>query len=89
MGFRGFYLSILLIERGGNLMSIGDFLESLSRAMLVGVMLVGRLGVVKLVVMYKLYVYVCVCVCNIYIYIYMYTYTCIHIYIYIYIHRHV
>ena len=28
-------------------MSIGDFLESLSRAMLVGTMLVGRLGVVN------------------------------------------
>ena len=29
-------------------MSIGDFLESLSRAMLVGTMLVGRLGVVAM-----------------------------------------
>ena len=28
-------------------MSIGDFPESLSRAMLVGVMLVGRLGVIR------------------------------------------
>ena len=34
-----------LIIRGGILMSIGDFPESLSQAILVGIMLVGRLGV--------------------------------------------
>ena len=38
--FRGF-------ERGGILMSIGDFPETFSQAMLVGIMLVGRLGVVE------------------------------------------
>ena len=46
MEFRGFDSSIILIIRGGILMSIGDFLESLSHAILVGIMLVGRLGVV-------------------------------------------
>ena len=43
--FRGLDLSIILISRGGILMSIGDFPQSLSRAMLVGTMLVGVLGV--------------------------------------------
>ena len=43
--FRGFDSSIILIVRGGILMSIGDFPECLSQAMLVGTMLVGRLGV--------------------------------------------
>ena len=41
----GFDSSISLILRDGILMPIGDFLESLTQAMLVGVMLVGRLGV--------------------------------------------
>ena len=44
--FAGFNSSIILNLRGGVLMSIGDFRESLSQAMLVGVMLVGGLGVV-------------------------------------------
>ena len=43
--FRGFDSSIILIQRGGILMSIGHLPESLSQAMLVGIMLVGRLGV--------------------------------------------
>ena len=43
--FRGFFSSIILCLRGGVLMSTGDFPESLSRAMLVGTMLVGGLGV--------------------------------------------
>ena len=37
--------SVMLIQRGGIPRSIGDLPESLSRAMLVGTMLVGRLGV--------------------------------------------
>ena len=45
VGFRGFDASVILIQRGGILIPIGDFPESLSRAMLVGVVLVGRLGV--------------------------------------------
>ena len=46
VGFRGLDSSIMLFARGGILMSIGDIPESLTRAMLVGTMLVGRLGVV-------------------------------------------
>ena len=45
MDFRGFHSSIILITRGGIIMSIGDFPESLSQAILVGIMLVGRLGI--------------------------------------------
>ena len=45
VGFRGFDSSIMLFLRGGILRPKGDFLESLSHAMLVGTMLVGRLGV--------------------------------------------
>ena len=45
--FGGFDSSIMLILRGGILTPIGDFPESLSQAMLVGTMLVGRLGVHK------------------------------------------
>ena len=43
--FRGFDSSIILIQRGGTPRLIGDFPESLSQAMLVGVMLIGRLDV--------------------------------------------
>ena len=45
LDFGGFVSSIVSILRGGILMSTGDFPESLSQAILVGVMLVGRLGV--------------------------------------------
>ena len=45
VGFRGLDCSIMLIQRGGILMSIGKLPESLSRVMLVGTMLVGGLGV--------------------------------------------
>ena len=45
MDFKGFDSSIFLILRGGILMSIGDFLESLSQTILVGIILLGRLGV--------------------------------------------
>ena len=44
--FRGFDSSIILIQRGGIPRFIGDFPESLIQAMLEGVMLVGRLGVI-------------------------------------------
>ena len=46
MDFGGFDSSIVLNLRCGILMSIGDFPESLRQAILVGKMLVGRLGVV-------------------------------------------
>ena len=45
LDFRGFDSSRILIVRGGILMSIGNFPESLSQAILVGRFLVGRLGV--------------------------------------------
>ena len=45
LDFRGFDSSRILIWRGGIVMSIGDFPEGLSQAILVGIMLVGRLGV--------------------------------------------
>ena len=43
--FRGFDSSRILNLRGGILRPIGNFPEILSQAMLVGVILVGRLGV--------------------------------------------
>ena len=46
LDFRGFDSNIILIQRGVILMSIGDFPENLSRAMFVGMMLAGRLGVI-------------------------------------------
>ena len=42
MDFRGFDPSIILSLRGGIPRPIGDFPESLTQSMLVGVMLVGR-----------------------------------------------
>ena len=41
--FRGFDSSILLISRGGILMSIGNFPKSLGQAILARIILVGRL----------------------------------------------
>ena len=43
--FGGFDSSIILILRGGIPRPMGNFPESLSQALLVGIMLVGRLGV--------------------------------------------
>ena len=45
LDFRGFDSSIILIIRGGIPRPIGNFPESLTQAMLVGVMLVGILSV--------------------------------------------
>ena len=45
MDFKGFDSSTVLISRGGISRPIGNFPESLTRAMLVGTMLEGRLGV--------------------------------------------
>ena len=42
--FRGFDSSIVLISRGGILMSMGNSPESLSQQILVGIILVERLG---------------------------------------------
>ena len=45
LDFRGFDSSRILILRCGILMSLGSFLEVLGRAILVGIILVGRLDV--------------------------------------------
>ena len=45
LDFGGFDSVIILILRSGILMSIGSFPESLSQAILVGIILAGRLGV--------------------------------------------
>ena len=45
LDFRRFDSSIILISRGGIPRPVGDFPESLTRAMLVGTMLIGRLCV--------------------------------------------
>ena len=45
LDFRGFDSSRILILRGGTLMSIGNFPESLSQAILVERFLIGRFGV--------------------------------------------
>ena len=45
--FRGLGSSRILILRGGILVSIGNFTESLSQAISVGIILVGVLGVVR------------------------------------------
>ena len=44
VGFRGFGSSIILILRGTSLRPIGDVLESLSQAMLVGCNVGGEIG---------------------------------------------
>ena len=51
VGFRGFDSSTILNLGGEIPRPTGDLPESLSQAMLVGIMLVGRLGVVLLVVL--------------------------------------
>ena len=68
MDLRGFYSSIILSIRGGIPRPIGNFPESLSQAILVGIMLVGRLGVSMLfgllcVVMLLCYVMLCYVMC--------------------------
>ena len=45
LDFRGFDSSRILILRGGILMSIGNISEIMIQAILVGIILVGRLGV--------------------------------------------
>ena len=87
LDFRGFYSSVILILRGGILMSIGSFSKSLSQRILVGIILVGRFGVSMYSrVPLNIYVYVYMYVYMIYIYIYIYTYIHIHNMLHIYIH---
>ena len=49
LDFTGFDSSIIFILRGGIPRPIGNLPESLGQAILVGVMLVGRLGVLVIV----------------------------------------
>ena len=81
--FRGFDSSIMFILRDGIPRPVGDSPQSLSRAMLVGTMLVGRLGVVLLfefaqglqsLLFFVLHQNICI-----YIYIYIYIYYCLNL----------
>ena len=54
--FRGFASGIILILRGGIPRPTGNFPESSSQAILVGIMLVGRLGVEDIGVLTLTYV---------------------------------
>ena len=47
--FRGFDSSMIWMFSGGILMSIGNFPEVLSQGILVGIILVGRLGVLAVI----------------------------------------
>ena len=98
MDFGGFDSSAISISRGGFPMFIGNSPESLSQAMLVGIMLVGRLGVdgsgagsigTAMVSLWQprrkssdIYIYI-------YIYMYIYTYTYIYIYIHMFMYIHI
>ena len=62
LDFRWLYSSIIWILRGGILMLIGNLPESLSQGILVGIILVGRLGV-DVRGLFWLCVCVCVCAC--------------------------
>ena len=68
---------------------MGDVLEDFSQAILVGTMLVGRLGVSAQVSVFglavlQLYIYNYICI-YIYIYMHLYTYMCMYVYIYNYV----
>ena len=93
LDFRGFDSSRNSILRGGILMPIGNFPESLSQA-LVGRFVVGQRSIytpynynymyiyIYAYIYIYIYIYVCICVCIcmcvcVYIYIYIYIHTCI------------
>ena len=72
LDFRGFDSSRLLILRCGNsydMKFIGGLPESLPQGPLIGKLLIGGLGVIKLCVIY-IHI-ICICLC-IYVYIYIY-----------------
>ena len=85
--FRGLDSSIIFILSGRIIMSIGDFPDSLSQAMLVVIMLVERSAVLRwdrhgvCVASHdvnRVYIYI-----YIYIYIYMYTHICMYVCMYV------
>ena len=62
--FRGFDSSIISILRDGILRPLGNFPGSLSQAILVGIMLVGRLGIYIYIYIYvNMYICICIRVC--------------------------
>ena len=77
----GFGPSIILILRGGSLMPIGNFLESLSQAILAGIILGGRSGVDSSFIVIYVYRHICLSIylslslSIMYIYIYICLYT--------------
>ena len=74
--FKGFDSSIILISRGGILMSVGDFPESLSQAILVGCNVRRRMvnTIITIIIMnitvvcLCVWVWVCVCLCVVLVY---------------------
>ena len=76
----GFGPSIILILRGGSLMPIGNFLESLSQAILAGIILGGRSGVDSSFIVIYVYRHICL---SIYLSLSL---SIMYIYIYVYIH---
>ena len=96
LDFRGFHSSRILISRGGTLMSLGNLPESLSQRILVGIILVGRLGVACglaahrqilycLTLYIYIYIHIYICIIIMYIYIYMYMYISLSIYLSVYL----
>ena len=97
MNFRGLDSNIILILRRPQ----GITRKAVRQQILVGIILVGRLGVLVRVrtrssdtdplayVYIYIYMYMCVCIIYIYIYIYVYTHVCMYVYIYIYIYIYV
>ena len=79
MDLGGFDSSLILDLRGGIPRPIGIFPESLTQAILVGVMLVGIYTYIYIYI----YIYTCF---SLSLYIYIYIYICIHIYTHSYIH---
>ena len=67
MDFRGFESSVILIVRGGILMSIGDVPEVLSQAILVGT-------TIYIYIYIHICIYIYIHILNKYIYIYIYIY---------------
>ena len=86
LDFRGFGPSRILISRGGIPRPTGNSRETLSQGILVGMILVGRLGVRWCIMCHTQVLVHWLGMPIIYIYIYTYVYTYVHIYIYIYIY---
>ena len=94
LDFRGFDSSRNSILRGGILMPIGNFPESLSQA-LVGRFVVGQRSIytpynynyMYIYIYAYIYIYMYIYI-YIYMYVYVYVYVCVYVYIYIYTHMY-